>query len=87
MEQAESACAAWSFVAFVLSWFASCAGRRCCRRPGCQPAVWRPPAQQQAGQLTLENSSFMYRKLPPEAEQRELQINDIITVLVTIARA
>jgi flagellar L-ring protein precursor FlgH len=24
----------------------------------------------------------MYRKLPPEAEQRELQINDIVTVLV-----
>ena len=24
----------------------------------------------------------MYRRLPPEAEQRELQINDIITVLV-----
>lgn len=37
---------------------------------------------QQEGQLTLPNSSFMYRKLPPEAEFRELQINDIITVLV-----
>jgi flagellar L-ring protein precursor FlgH len=37
---------------------------------------------QQEGQLTLQNSSFMYRKLPPEAEYRELQINDIITVLV-----
>lgn len=34
------------------------------------------------GQLTLENSSFMYRRLPPESEQRELQINDIVTVLV-----
>src|SRR4029078_13382427 len=32
--------------------------------------------------LSLENSSFMYRKLPPEAEQRELQLYDIITVLV-----
>jgi flagellar L-ring protein FlgH len=32
--------------------------------------------------LTLENCSFMYRRLPPEAEQRELQLNDIITVLV-----
>jgi flagellar L-ring protein precursor FlgH len=41
-----------------------------------------PPLAQQAGQLTLENSSFMYRKLPPEAEMRELKINDIITVLV-----
>ena len=41
-----------------------------------------PPAQKEADQLTLENSSFMYRKLPPEAELRELQINDIVTVLV-----
>jgi flagellar L-ring protein precursor FlgH len=41
-----------------------------------------PPSPQQAGQLTLENSSFMYRKLPPEAEMRELKINDIVTVLV-----
>ena len=40
------------------------------------------PAQKQEGQLTLENSSFMYRKLPPEAEQRELQVNDLVTVLV-----
>jgi flagellar L-ring protein FlgH len=40
------------------------------------------PPPQQAGQLTLQNSSFMYRKLPPESEYRELQINDIITVLV-----
>ena len=38
------------------------------------------PAPQ--GQLTLETSSFIYRKLPPEAEQRELQLYDIITVLV-----
>ena len=37
---------------------------------------------QPAQQLNLENSSFMYRRLPPEAEQRELQINDIVTVLV-----
>jgi flagellar L-ring protein precursor FlgH len=41
-----------------------------------------PPAQKEAEQLTLENSSFMYRKLPPEAEQRELKINDLVTVLV-----
>ncbi len=34
------------------------------------------------GQLTLENSSFMYRRLPAEAEIRELQLNDIIKVLV-----
>jgi flagellar L-ring protein precursor FlgH len=41
-----------------------------------------PPLPQQTGQMTLENSSFMYRKLPPEAEMRELKINDIVTVLV-----
>ncbi|HEX2475203.1 MAG TPA: flagellar basal body L-ring protein FlgH [Lacipirellulaceae bacterium] len=40
------------------------------------------PSPQQAGQLNLETCSFMYRKLPPEAEMRELKINDIITVLV-----
>lgn len=32
--------------------------------------------------LTLENSSFVYRELPPEARPRELQKHDIITVLV-----
>lgn len=41
-----------------------------------------PAAAPQNGALTLQNSSFMYRRLPPEAEQRELQINDIVTVLV-----
>jgi flagellar L-ring protein precursor FlgH len=41
------------------------------------PAGPTPPSN-----LNLANSSFMYRRLPPEAEQRELQINDIITVLV-----
>jgi len=40
------------------------------------------PATQADGLLNLQNSSFIYRKLPPEAEQRELQINDIVTVLV-----
>jgi len=43
------------------------------------PALQHHPA---SGELTLENSSFMYRKLPPEVEFRELKINDIITVLV-----
>ena len=43
---------------------------------------YTPPAQQAGAPLTLESSSFMYRKLPPEAEYRELQINDIVTVLV-----
>ena len=32
--------------------------------------------------LTLKNSSFIYRELPPEARPRELQENDIITVVV-----
>jgi flagellar L-ring protein precursor FlgH len=40
------------------------------------------PAKPQAGQLNLENSSFIHRKLPPEAEQRELQLHDLITVIV-----
>ncbi len=44
-----------------------------------------PPALQQQHKsqgLTLENSSFIYRKLPPEQEMRELKVNDIVTVLV-----
>jgi len=44
-----------------------------------------PPALQQHPQnapLTLENSSFMFQKVPPEHEYRELKVNDIITVLV-----
>jgi flagellar L-ring protein precursor FlgH len=45
-----------------------------------QPPPQPPGAAQPP--LSLANSSFMYRKLPPEAELRELQINDIITVLV-----
>ena len=32
--------------------------------------------------LSLENTSFLYRQLPPEARPRELQKHDIITVLV-----
>ena len=40
-----------------------------------------PEIEQQSG-LTLENSSFMFQPVPPEAELRELKINDIITVLV-----
>jgi flagellar L-ring protein FlgH len=44
-----------------------------------------PPAlqnQQQDRGLNLANSSYIYRKLPPEQEMRELKVNDIITVLV-----
>jgi flagellar L-ring protein precursor FlgH len=37
--------------------------------------------------LTLATSSFMYRMLPPDAEQRELRVNDIITVLVDYSAA
>lgn len=40
------------------------------------------PPKPQEGYLTLENSSYLYRKLPPEAEQRELQIHDNVVVLV-----
>jgi len=40
------------------------------------------PAQAQQSGLTLENSSFLYRELPPESRPRELGVNDIITVLV-----
>jgi flagellar L-ring protein FlgH len=47
-----------------------------------QPAQAQNAAPPQSQQLSLANSSFMYRRLPPEAEQRELQINDIVTVLV-----
>jgi len=32
--------------------------------------------------LSLENSSFLYRELPPEARPRELRRHEIITVLV-----
>ncbi len=42
-------------------------------------------AQQKQAQtqgLTLENSSYIYRRLPPEQEMKELRVNDIITVLV-----
>jgi flagellar L-ring protein precursor FlgH len=40
------------------------------------------PLPAQEGQLSLQNSCFSFRKLPPESEYRELQVNDIITVLV-----
>ena len=32
--------------------------------------------------LTLQNSSFIYRELPPEARPRELQLHDIVTIVV-----
>lgn len=40
------------------------------------------PNNEQQTPLMLENSSFMYQRIPPEAEFRELKTNDIITVLV-----
>ncbi len=40
------------------------------------------PLPQTQSELTLQNSSFMFQKLPPSAESGELQVNDIITVLV-----
>ncbi len=44
-------------------------------------SLFLQPAQSPQG-LTLENSSFIYLDLPPEARPRELQKQDIITVLV-----
>ena len=44
-------------------------------------SLFLQPAQSPQG-LTLENSSFIYLDLPPEARPRELQEQDIITVLV-----
>lgn len=44
-------------------------------------SLFLKPAQTPQG-LTLKNSSFIYRELPPEARPRELQANDIITVIV-----
>jgi len=34
------------------------------------------------GVLSLSNSSFIYRPVPPESIQRELALNDIVTVIV-----
>lgn len=48
---------------------------------GVTPVLQNAQQQQQQG-LTLENSSFIYRKLPPEQQMRELKVHDIITVLV-----
>jgi flagellar L-ring protein FlgH len=41
-------------------------------------------AKQSEAQLyhTLHDSSFIFKRIPPESEARELQIHDIITVLV-----
>ncbi len=39
---------------------------------------------QSARGLTLENSSYMFQKLPPEAMPRQLQLHDIITVVVDV---
>lgn len=44
-------------------------------------SLFLQPAQPSQG-LSLENSSFVYRQLPPEARPRELQLHDIITVQV-----
>ena len=44
-------------------------------------SLFLQPAQG-ATRLTLKNSSFIYRELPPEARPRELQENEIITVIV-----
>ncbi len=48
-------------------------------------SLFHHPVQTKQGTppgLSLQNTSFLYRELPPEARPRELQINDIVTVLV-----
>jgi flagellar L-ring protein FlgH len=40
------------------------------------------PVQATSYDTTMENSSYLYRELPPEARPRELETNDIVTVLV-----
>lgn len=40
------------------------------------------PSREGGPALTLENSSFLYEPLPPDAVSRELKEHDIITVLV-----
>jgi len=44
-------------------------------------SLLQKPMPNQQGN-TLQNTSFLYRELPPEARPRELQENDIVTVLV-----
>jgi flagellar L-ring protein precursor FlgH len=44
------------------------------------PAALQKTTQNQG--LTLENSSYIYRKVPPDRQLRELKIHDIIVVLV-----
>jgi len=44
-------------------------------------SLFQQPSQAPQG-LTLKSSSFVYRELPPEARPRQLQEQDIITVLV-----
>ena len=46
------------------------------------PPVLQHARDPNSGTLTLDNSSFIFQKLPPEHQFRELKINDIITVLV-----
>jgi len=62
-------------------WLA-CAGGTTHEAAAQDASLLLPPPAVQQNQTTLQNSSFMYQKLPPEAEMRELRINDIITVLV-----
>jgi flagellar L-ring protein FlgH len=44
--------------------------------------LMRQTAEQAPQPLTLENGSFMFRELPPEARASELKQHDIITVIV-----
>jgi flagellar L-ring protein precursor FlgH len=82
-----TACAPWRLcmsqsksLAIVIAVLAVGAARFACGQDA--SLVLAAPVNPQNGGLVQANCDFMYRRLPPEAEQRELQINDIVTVLV-----
>lgn len=50
-----------------------------------QEGILFQPSAQGVQPLTLQNSSFIYRELPPEAKPRELQKHHILTVVVDVS--
>jgi flagellar L-ring protein FlgH len=69
----------WSRVLLVVA-ISSCFANLCVAQDA--SLLLAPQGPPPVDQHTLANSSFIFRKLPPESENRELQINDIVTVLV-----
>jgi flagellar L-ring protein FlgH len=62
---------------------AFCAANLSDKTLGQDASLLQGPSNGQAqAPLTLEDSSFIYQKVPADAERRELRINDILTVLV-----